>query len=288
MKKRLLKSLQEKSVFTLVMLIFLTSFKLAAQDAKEAPNDIFIEVACFKSKAPGASEMFKKYGKAWHEELIRQGVLINWSFYAVDFPNGEDCECNYREVRVFTDMKSLDKLSSQTYSMEIAQKVFPDENLDELMMMFREKVEFRNSIVYQMKDELIPGPSNSNMFVVNYMDVKPGMGQKYLKMETEVFKPAHAESQKAGSLTDWSVWQRVLPYGTDFNHDYLTVDAWGSYEKMANSDMEAAWKAAHPDKNAGDMYQKMTEMRDLRKAEIWINVARADLDKKPDASSSKD
>ena len=286
MKKQLLNSLKVTSLFVLLALLFVSSVQLTAQDAKEAPKNIFIEVACFKSKAPGVSEMFKKYGKAWHEELIRQGVLINWAFFAVDFPNGEDCECNYREVRVFTDMKTMDKLSSPEYGMEVAQKVFPDEDLELLMKSFRDKIDFRHSTVYELKDELIPGPSNSNMIVVNFMDVKPGMGSEYEKMESEVFKPVHSASQKAGHLVDWSLWERVLPYGSSFDHDYLTVDVWGSYENMAKADSGASWKAVYPDKNPADIYKKMAETRDLLKAEIWINVARAEPNKKPDASSS--
>ena len=289
MKKQLLISLKEKSLFVLMVLLFVSSFNMTAQDAKETPENIFVEIACFKAKAPGAVGLFRTWGKSFNEELIRQGVLKNWYFYAVDFPNGEDCECNYREVRTFTDMKSLDKLNSEDFTMRVAKKVFPEENIEEMMMQFREKVDFRHSVVYVLEDELIPGGNNnlkfydltpggimgSNMIVVNYMDVKAGMGDEYVKMETEVFKPVHAASQKAGELIDWSVWQRVLPYGSSFDHNYLTVDVWGSYKKMANANMEAAWKEVYPDKSPADVYSKMADTRDLLKAEIWIELAKA-------------
>ena len=289
MKKRLLRSLKEKSLFTLMVLIFVTSFNLSAQDdVKEAPENVYVEVLCFKSKAPGATKMFKEWGKAFHEELIRQGVLVNWSFYYVDFPNGEDCECNYREVRAFTDIKSMDKLSSEEFTMGVAAEVFKDQDLEAMMKQFSETVEFRNSQVYVMKDELVPGPSNSHMIVVNYMDVAPGMGDEYVQMEREVFKPVHAENHKNGNLTDWSLWQKILPYGSDSDHDYLTVDVWGSYENMANNNAEKAWKVVHPDKDPAMVYEKMAKTRDLKKAEVWINVARADIDKGADASSSNE
>ena len=264
-------------------LILAAGSNLYAQDAKK---NVYLEIACFKSNAPGASKLFTEFAKPFHEELIRQGVLVGWAFYKVDFPNGSDCNCEFREVRAFTDIKSMDILSSDAFTMEVAQKVFPDQNLEELMVMFREKVEFKNSQIYALEDELVPGPSKSHMLVVNFMDVKQGMDSEYEKMEKEVFKPVHEASRKAGKLVDWSMWERVIPYGADFDHDYLTIDVWGSYENMADQDMGAFWKEIHPDMKPGEAFAKMDEIRDLRRAEVWISVVRADAPKTQEASSS--
>jgi hypothetical protein len=280
-----------KSLFTLLAVALLFTSAVQAQEKKqEFPKDLFVEIACFEALKPGAVKMFTEMGKPFHEEMIRMGILVDWSFHRVDYPNGDDCECDYREVRVFRGMAALDKLNSNELGMKIAAKLWPDMDMQATMKDFRETVKFKNSRIYHAMDAAAPNPVDAKMAVMNFMDAKPGKFEDCIAMEMEVFKPVHMVSMKTGKMKDWVIMESVLPYGTDFKTDYITVDIFDSYSDMSSNDMMASFKKAHPGKDPMTVLNKMGDMRDLTHSEILVKITEADVKQPalPEATSAKD
>ena len=99
---------------------------------------------------------------------------------------------------------------------------------------------------------------------------------------------SHVGRHYCGSLVSWTTLQDTLFLYIRYKL-LLYVDVWDSYENMAgNQNMGNAWKEAHPDLDQEEMYEKISKMRDLKKAEIWINITRAEVEAKPDESSAND
>ena len=106
-------------------LIFTYSTSALAQD--QMPEKIFVDVGCIKAKSPDLLEFMVEKGTAFNKEAQAQGMLLDWILLEVIYPNGEDCECDYRSVTVFTDMEQLDMLTDPATGFSIANKVFGDQ-----------------------------------------------------------------------------------------------------------------------------------------------------------------
>ena len=104
--------------------------------------------------------------------------------------------------------------------------------------------------------------------LVNFMQPKPGMGSDYVRNEREDFKPVHQAMVNDGNMVSWSLYSLVHPSGTVNNHQYVTVDAFSSYDQIG-ADNEAAWKKVSPGKNAQSAYDNMARARDHFRTELW-------------------
>jgi len=258
--------------FTLITaLFFLFGFtQLGAQD--NVPDDLYFEVACFKSKKAGSLEYFKTYGKKIHEEMIRQGIINEWKVFTVDFPNGADCDCSMRAVRIFNGIESLDKLKNREVREQIIKNVWPNMTLDDIRAKFSEVILFKNAQVYKLIDAVIPGPTDSDLSVVNFMDVSGPNSAEYERMELEVFKSLHVTGTKNGNMVDWFLAEKVYPYGADAEYDYITVDKFDSYAQMNSMKYADVFTSVHPTMNLAETMTKMNKLRKLRKSEIWRYV----------------
>lgn len=283
MQTNVFKTAFLKMFFSTMLLIFsLTS--LSAQD--NSSEDLYFEIACFKAKDADAVNYFNYWGKAIHEEMIRQKILIDWKLFRVDYPNGSDCDCNYRAVRIFRGIQSLDKIKSEKIRTEIVGKLWPWKSLKEIRGKFQKSIEFKHAEVYRLNDALIPHATNSELVVVNFMDVKREDRKTYLEMEKDVFKPMHEQSSKEGKLVDWFVAEHVIPFGSNIETDYITVDKFNNYDAFFNASFADLFKKVHPDKDFESTMNKMGEVRKLIKAEIWRSITVADVEKPQTTAAS--
>ena len=269
MKTTLLNTIRKMTF--IVIAIFLLSNQILAQDSS-MPEDLYFEIACFKAKKPGAINYFKTTGNAINQEMIRTGVIENWSFFKVDFPNGSACECDFRAIRTFRGIEALEKLKDNSIREQIIKTIWPHKSRADISREFNELIDFRYSHVYNMVDALVPKATTSKMMVVNFMDVEPKNRSSYLEMENEIFKPLHAANHKNGGLVDWVVARRSIPYGAEIKTDFITIDKYDSYSKMQNSNFMETFKKVHPDIDGPSTMAKMSTLRSLIKAEVWQHV----------------
>ncbi len=111
------------------------------------------------------------------------------------------------------------------------------------------------SEVFVLRDEAFPGPKNGGdkktQFVqANYMKVAEANSGNYAKMESEIFKPMHQAKAKAGHMNDWVLAQRILPYGSDWDNNFMTFDIYADWSDMTASN-SGMFEKVHPGKDAG-------------------------------------
>ncbi len=258
-----------------VALFFSTPFAgHAQQDAEQGP--LFM-VSCLKAKSMQAEAMLEDVAKPFHEALIKQKKIADWMVYRVAFPNGEDCECDYREVTVVASIEQMNAYLSDEEMMAVGKEVFPDRNMEELMGDMMATFSWGGSEVYGLIDQLLPpndGPP-SKLISVNFMTVAPMNGAAYVEAEQKAWKPLHEARKKAGLLENWLLFGRILPQGTDFDGNYVTVDAWGSMENMMAPVPDGLFEEVHPDKNFGKVMGKTAALRELKRSELWMLKMRA-------------
>jgi len=251
------------------ILAIVLSMSISSSHGQELPEDLYFEIACFKAKTDKARVYFRDWAKPIHDEMIKRGIISDWEFYTVDYPNGSDCDCNYRAVRVFKGLKSLDKIKSRELREEIVMHIWPDKSLADVYAEFSKNVDFKYAEVFHLKDAVVPNKTTSELSIVNFMDVKAGQWDKYLEMEREVFKPVHSKAHKNGAMVDWFVAEREMPYGVNFKTDYITVDKFNSYEEIGLFRLLDLFSTVHPTKDGKKVMAEMATVRKLLKSEIW-------------------
>ncbi|MDF1694983.1 MAG: hypothetical protein P1U56_04095 [Saprospiraceae bacterium] len=217
-------------------------------------------------------DYFKTKENTIQHAMIRKGVIDNWMMYKVDYPNGSTYECDFRAVCVFRGMTSVDKLKDSEFRTSIIKEIWPEKTRLDIAAEFNEVIDFRYAHIYHMKDALIPEATTNNLMVVNFMDVQADNRKEYIEMETGVFKPLHHARYKSGKMIDWVVAQRIIPYGSEIQPDYITIDKFQPYPDMHNPNFKKEFEEAHPTKNFVKTMDRMAELRTVIKPEIWRTV----------------
>ncbi len=158
-------------------------------------------------------------------------------------------------------------------AMKIAARVFPDANLPKVIERFEAAAKNAGSEVFVIRDEAIPGPKGGNdkkvKFVqANFMKVSEANSGKYASMEREIFKPMHKARIEAGKMHDWVLLQRIMPYGSEWDNNFLTFDVFNEWGDMAGGP-DNLFEKVHPGKDANALWNKMAKLRELRRSETW-------------------
>ncbi len=240
-----------------------------ASRAQESVPEIYFEIDCIKVKSDDFMPVMKELGNAYNKQLIKEKTIYDWFLIRVEYPSGSDCECDYRAITVFDNMADLDVLRSRKSSMATASIAFKDQSMDHIFDRVDDAAEFVSSTIYRLRDEIVPGPQRTQLAFVNFMDVPPGGGQNYRKIESEIWKPMHKKNVENGILKDWLMFSKEIPYGSETGADYLTFDLFDSYENTGKMNLPDVFAEVHKGKELGEEYQKTIESRELKKVEVW-------------------
>ena len=138
--------------------------------------------------------------KPVHAQRIRDGEIIGWYLYAVALDNGEDY--NYATVEVYPNWNSLETMYSTI------DKVFEEvhgADQDSLDWMSDQTQKSRD-IVRSYRWSRAMGVFGDNVgdskyYTIDWMDIKPGHGGQYYRMEGDYYKPVHQKRVDAGKIT---------------------------------------------------------------------------------------
>ncbi|MEZ4959348.1 MAG: hypothetical protein R2830_05985 [Saprospiraceae bacterium] len=108
--------------------------------------------------------------------------------------------------------------------------------------------------------------------LVDYMKVKPGMGDKYLECEKAWKTAIHQKRKQDGKILWWHLEQTMWPSGTSAEYDYLAVTYVPNWAAIGHlwDNWDAEQKALPADVKA--IVDKTGQYRDIVKSEIWHDV----------------
>jgi hypothetical protein len=110
--------------------------------------------------------------------------------------------------------------------------------------------------------------------IYDYMKVKPGKWDDYMKLE-KAFKKIHAARKKAGKMDDWGLMRVLSPAGANMEYNYVTFNVFAGDAQLANQ-MEGQFMPDNwsnlltPDEF--EVVMKSDEIRTLVKSEVWANL----------------
>ncbi len=256
---------------TIVLLLFTFIFGQSLL-AQQAPTNLYFEVTKLKKTNDDLMSMENELVKPIVQQRIKEGTLRAHLMFRVLYPSADNAEYDYAVINVFDDFNDL-HLSNEQFTT-LLDNTFPNADFPKMKERYKAAALNVGSEVYSRVDEAFPGPDGGDgmkaKFVkVNHMKVTPGSNSAYAQMESEVFKPLHQASAKKGHIHDWILAERILPYGSNGDNDYLTFDIYSEWGDMAAGNWNELFKEVHPTKDGNALMDKMGKLRDLRMAEVW-------------------
>ena len=249
--------------------LYLLSLIPGRIQAQEDDRSIFVMVACWETKSQDASGVIQDMMQPFFNGMVAREIVLDWQLYSTHF-TAEDCRCDLREVIVLDDPTAIDYFTDSRKMFSIAMEVFPDADPEAMGARFDNSLEFVYSEVYALHGALAPGGGEvGQLLTVNYMQVAPEDGEAYVANELEVWAPLHQARKEAGKLQNWAVLERVLPHGTGYPSNFMTVDVWGTMENMVNFDPGSIFEEVHPGKDPEALAAQTEELRELYRSEMW-------------------
>jgi hypothetical protein len=261
------------AVLTALFFTVILGNKLHAQE--EAPT-IYFEITKIKKLTDDFQDVHEELAKPFIQERIKAGNQLAHALFRVYSPYSDDANYDYIMMDVFGDFNHLNM--GKEVMGKMAYSIFPNANIPKMIDRWNEAVHTASSEVFLVRDEAFPGSKGGSdkmpKFVqVNHMKVSEANSGNYSKMESEIFKPIHQARAKEGNLHDWILAQRIMPYGSDWDNNFLTFDIYSEWGDMAGGGMGDLFSKVHPDENPNDIWDKMATLRDLRRAETWELIA---------------
>jgi L-rhamnose mutarotase len=203
----------------------------------------------------------------FHQYNINNGKMLAWSLYNVRFDVYADYD--YVTVNAYDNLAAMDTLD---YWGTMA-LVHPEADMDSLFAATDAARTIVRSEVWVMVDQTsnqkgAPGP----VLEVDFMRVPPTEQGEYERVEREVWKPMHAARQDRGLISYWGLYDLVFPGGTDYGHNYSTVNAFKSLADIPFSFPNQILNTAHPDTTWSDILPETLGLRDMARSEIWMQV----------------
>jgi hypothetical protein len=238
------------------------------------PEKVYAEVGCVKAKSPELEGFLKERAMSYAKVAQKKGMLLDFVVLKSVFPNGEDCKCDYRIVSVYNDMAQLDMFMKPDAGREIATAAFGDQ-AQAVYQKWQSLGADKGSELYELKMAALPGPSGSAMTMANFLNVEPANGMAYEKMEREVWMPVVKEAIKSGMLVDMTIWERVIPNGSNMDGNYIQVIDLNNFAQMGGWEWEEFGKIfqkVHPGVDMMEMINKSDELSQVAYNETLMHV----------------
>lgn len=235
----------------------------ASSFAQEGPEDepLYVAVDCMKARTADYESVETDIWLPVHQELVKQGKKVGWSFYSVLY--GDRSKCDYYTVNTY---RGAAQLNDAPPFAEVFAKVHPDKSWDEVWEKTFASREMPRAELWVLVEGL--APASHQYAIVNQMFAEDG--DEYVSLEREVYKPVAQALVDAGHRTGWGVYALQAPFGISVPYNFGTVD-------LTDSLGPVPWvetvKQAHPDREYAEINQLTEQIRDFIGSEVWVRLA---------------
>ena len=219
--------------------------------------------------AQGSEAEFERFMReAWRPvfETQRQaGRAANWILYRVHLTGSND-EYNYASVSYHDTWAKTEAAASWSAVVRESSPSTAKLTIDrtrELGPIVRQALYGRVDYVAR------PTPQPFKYAVLDFMKVKDGMVDDYLKVEREDWKPLHQVLTTDGNRVGWVLWDYMVPGGTGSPYDFVTTMLFNDYASIKAANDADAYKRAHPTGDLAASVARTRKSRDVVRTEIW-------------------
>ncbi|ULQ53072.1 hypothetical protein [Flavihumibacter fluvii] len=266
-----------KHIFRLLsLLIFMTVHQ--QQYAQSSTQPVYAAVNYFKIK-PGKGETYTNLVKSTTHKILeyqfRQKSIMGWYFYEVLIPAGDEAKYNYVSVVISSNFSEL--MDNPVPPKDLyAKAVSGPMNYQQFMAQLLDCRTLEKREVYQYRAGINPNTPISKYVEIDYMKPYPGKTADYLKMETEVYYPIHQERIKLRALTNWGLYEKLLPYEMDSENDFITANFFDDLRSIIDPKYEAAFNSMPNNIDYIRLSGQVDQTRKMVRADLWKLVDHVD------------
>ena len=252
--------------FIVATLIFFTISETCLAQEEEP---IYTIVGLMKVKQGGEAnyvDIERSYWKPIHQELVKQGKILGWYLYRIQFTGTGD-EYNYATV---THMKGDYNMDEGMYGADIFTKVHPKVEINEMLSKTLESRDLVSNRLLQWTLRSMPDTQREpNRYAVfNYQRSMPGFN--YYALRANHVKPAFDLALKEGKIGGWGLWVTRFPSGPDLGYNWISADFFDKFDQIGGYGWVDIITRANPDiKNIDELTEKLQSSRTFVKTELW-------------------
>ncbi|MBC6492477.1 hypothetical protein ACFSQD_19100 [Flavihumibacter stibioxidans] len=241
--------------------------------AQNGKPPVYLEVISYKIN-PGKEDTYRNlvrnYGHRVYESVVRDKKIMGWYFYEVlmtpDTKNGYD----FATVLITTNFSDL--IDNPVSRKDIYTKVITGSkelSYQQFMTQLQECRTVVNREIYVHRAGLDPKTPVSKYVQIDFMKPLPGKAADYVRMESEVFYPIHQERIKIGALTDWALYEKLLPFTGDSRNDFVTANFFDNPRSIIDPKYEEAFNNIPNNIDFIRLSGQIDQTRKLVKSDIW-------------------
>jgi hypothetical protein len=219
---------------------------------------------------PGGDAAYLELEKAWkplHEARVKVGLARGWYLYRVASPLGSSADHNYVTVAIYADYAAMEN----PFPAALVAKVIAGKDMDAFSRKTLTARDYVRSETFRMQGFTPEAASNPARYLrVEYMRVPAGSHAAYADVEKQ-WRKLHDVRIKEGVLASWGLYSRVLPGGSDYPYNYVTVSGYNAFKDMDGLDFAGLVQKAGLG-NANELSDRTGKARDLVRSEDWVLV----------------
>jgi hypothetical protein len=259
----------------LSLLLGITLFFLVCPEVQSQSQgqQVYVSVAFYKTK-PGKAETYTNLVKINAHKILekqfRDKAILGWYFYEVLLPSGESNPYDYVSVVVSNSFNYL--VDNPSTMKELYAKAFTGSSSQNYQQYSNQLTEARSMVkreIYMHRAGINPGTPVSKYVQIDYMKPLPGKSSEYVKMERDVFYPIHQERIKLGALTDWGLYEKILPYTENSENDFVTANFFNNVNSIIDPKYEQAFNSMQNSVDFIRLSSQIDQTRKLVRSDIW-------------------
>lgn len=270
-----------RRLFILITSIACLLILTPTADAQTAGNQqVFVSATFFKVK-PGKNEpyvdMVKNTAHKVLEYRFRQKSILGWYFYEVLMNGDEEKKYDYVAVTVSTNFGDLVEFPTPTRDVFMkAISGASKESFDKFVTQINDLRTLVKKEVYVHRAGINENTPVSKYVQIDYMKTLPGKVQDYIKTERDVYYPIHQERIKLHALTDWGLYERLLPISANADSDFVTANFFDDLKSLIDPKYEEAFNNIPHNVDFAKMTEMVEQLRKMVKSDIWKLVDHVD------------
>ena len=261
--------LQKAAVRLFLVCFTLCILSLYTPTFSQTIPSLFVVVDFMKVEPDNQTKYLEVEQDIWkpmHEERVKQGIIVGWFLYAIEF-SGTGDEYNYVAITLYDNSENLEN----PWKPEIPAQIHPGLTIDNIMeQTYNSRENIKTELFYSIATAPgIPLENPAEYLQVNYMNVDAGKESVYEQLETEIWLPIHNESITTGRTKGWGLWRLLFPRGAGRPYQYITLNTFSEFSYIFENDFSIPFSNIHPDRDFAEITQQTQQARTIVRTELW-------------------
>lgn len=202
--------------------------------------------------------------KPIQEARIEKKAIDEWYLYRVAYPASHNPEYNYIAISLSKSLDGFDDTRNEIFSNISASSEYQVDRFKKMIIPDR-------SELWRINNSVLNNDSTkaSKYFIMDYMDVTPGMEYAYQMMEDEIALPIHEHRMEIDRMNGWELFSLIVPGGTEYGYNYATGNYFSDLRHFEFGFTEEIIRQSHPNTDINEINQNIAQTRDLIRSEVW-------------------